>query len=126
MLKRNLRRNQAKPSELSEGAMAVQAAPDAAAKLTLAEAFVKKYPKSSARPDVAGYMANEITRVDDAGQRLTLAERYQKAFTNETELDRIRPTLIDSYARGNRVDEAFSLGAAVLAKQPDNIEVLTT
>ncbi len=48
----------AKPSEAeAKAAMAIQAAPDAAAKLTLAEAFVKKYPKSPARPDVAGYMA---------------------------------------------------------------------
>jgi len=118
---------EAKPSEAeAQAAMAVQAGPDATAKLTLAEAFIKKYPKSSARPDVAGYMANEISRVDDAGQRLILAERYQKAFTSEAELERIRPILIDAYARGKRVDEAFTMGAAVLAKQPDNIEVLTT
>ena len=45
----------------------------------------------------------EIARVPDAAQRLTLAERFQKSFTNEAELERIRPVLIDSYARGKRV-----------------------
>src|SRR6185503_6827141 len=118
---------EAAPSEAeAKAATAVKDAPDAAAKLALAEAFVKKYPKSSVRMEVARYIVIEIARVPDAAQRLALAERFQKSFTNEAELERIRPVLIDSYARGKRVDEAFSMGATMLAKQPDNIEVLTT
>ena len=59
---------QAKPSEAeAKAAMAVQAGPDATAKLTLAEAFIKKYPKSSARPDVAGYMVLRGEASDDGG-----------------------------------------------------------
>lgn len=124
-------RPQAKPTPKAPDAeikavTAINSAPDAAAKLTLAEAFVKKYPKSTLRLELAQYLAGEIARVTDDGQRLVLAEKFQKAFSIDAELERIRPVLIDGYVRAKRIDDAFTLGAMILAKQPDNIEVLST
>lgn len=105
---------------------AINGAPDAAAKLTLAEAFVKKYPKSTLRLELAQYLASEVARVSDVNQRLTFAERLNKLFSSDAELNSIRPVLIDSYVRAKRIDDAFSLGATILAKQPDNVGVLAT
>src|SRR5437667_12193561 len=62
---------------------AINAAPDAAAKLTLAEEFVKKYPKSPAVPQLAENLAVEIAKVPDAAQKLALADRFQKAFGDD-------------------------------------------
>jgi tetratricopeptide (TPR) repeat protein len=104
---------------------AISSAADAAAKLTAAEAFVKKYPKSTLRPEVAKTISNEIGSVKDAAQRLPLAERFLKTFTAEGESDRIRVLVIDDYARAKRGDDAFALGATALAKQPDNVAILT-
>lgn len=122
---------QAKPTpNVSEGegkaVTAINSAPDAAAKLTLVEAFVKKYPKSPLRAEVARYLTGQISRVQDDAQRLALAEKFQKTFPEDAESTRIPALVIDAYIRTKRVDEAFNLGANVLAKQPDNIEVLTT
>jgi hypothetical protein len=104
---------------------AVEAAPDAAAKLTAAEEFVKKYPKSTSRPQLAQYLVEQIAVIPDAAQRLALAERFQKTFTGEDELSRIRPILISSYIITNRVDDAFNLGATILASQSEDIRVLS-
>src|SRR5712691_5456782 len=60
---------------------AINSAADAPAKLTAAEAFVKKYPKSTARLSVANYIAAQIGQVSDAAQKLSLAEKFQKIFT---------------------------------------------
>lgn len=122
---------QAKPTPIvsegeSKAVTAINSAPDAAAKLTLAEAFVKKYPKSELRPEIARYLTGQISRVQDDAQRLALAEKFQKTFTGDAESERMRAIVVDAYVRTKRVDEAFNLGANILAKQPDNVEVLTT
>jgi hypothetical protein len=114
------------PEAEAKAATAIKTAPDAAGKLTLAEAFVKKYPKSTLRLQLAQYLISEISRVTDGGQRLTLAERLQKAFSNDAELDHIRPFVIESYVVAKRIDDAFSFGATTLAKQPDNVDALST
>ena len=114
------------PDAEMKAAAAINTATDAAAKLTQAEAFVKKYPKSTLRPEVAQLMTNEIGKVTDAGQRLTLAERFLKTFSGEGESDRIRTLVVDEYVGAKRVDDAFTLGATVLAKQPEHLGVLTT
>lgn len=104
---------------------AINAAPDAAAKLAAANEFIKKYPKSPVRLEVAKYVASQIAGVSDATQKLTLAESFQKTFTNENELEIILPTLLDSYFAAKRTDDAFNLGTSVLAKQPEHVGVLT-
>lgn len=117
-------KNKAPEAEV-KAVTAINSAPDAAAKLTQAEAFVKKYPKSTLRPQVAQSITSEIGRVTDAGQRLVLAERFIKTFNNDVESDRMKALVVDEYVRANRVDEAFTFGGTLLAKQPENITVLS-
>jgi len=114
------------PESEVKAAAAVTSAADATARLTAAEAFVKKYPKSSLRAEVAQGVANEIGKVADAAQRLSLAERYLKTFTNDAESEGMRGLMIDEYVRANRADDAFKMGATILAKQPENVGVLAT
>jgi hypothetical protein len=115
-------------TQLSEGeskaASAISEAPDVAAKLTAAAAFVKKYPKSSARMQIAEYVAGQIGQLKDQAQKLQLAEESKKVFTAEQEVMAIEEVVLDSYAVSYRVDEAFTLGTTMLAKNPDNLHIL--
>lgn len=110
----------------AKAANAIKAAPDAAAKLVAAEAFIQKYPKSQARPQVVEYMLGEIARVGDAAQKLALAEKFQKVFTGDKEVEVIRVVIIDAYVGAKRIDDAFTLGATILAQQPEYVPVLST
>ncbi len=109
----------------ASAANAVNAAPDASAKLAVAEQFIKKYPKSAVRLDVAKYVASQIGSVSDATQKMTLAENFQKTFTAENEQEIILPVILDAYFAAQRTDDAFKLGTSVLSKQPENVGVLT-
>ena len=104
---------------------AINTAPDPAAKLAAAGEFVKKYPKSSVREEVSGYLVGQIDQVPDATQKLALAETYQKIFTSEKELEAVRPVVLDAYFDAKRTDEAFALAASILAKQPENVFILS-
>jgi tetratricopeptide (TPR) repeat protein len=110
--------------EEAKALAAINSAPDAAAKLAAAESFVKTYPKSNARLGVANYVAGQIGQVIDAAQRLSLAEKFQKIFTEEKELNAVRPVILDAYVAANRVDEAFDLASKMLAKNPEDLRVL--
>ena len=92
------------PEAEMKAAAAINSAPDAAAKLQAAEAFVKKYPKSTLRLEVAQLVTNEIARLTDAGQRLTLGERFLKTFSGDGESDRIKTLVIGDYVTAKRVD----------------------
>jgi hypothetical protein len=113
------------PEAEANAANAINSAPDAAAKLAAANEFIKKYPKSAVRLNVAKYLAGQIGGVSDATQRLTLAESFQKTFTAENEQEVILPILLDAYFAANRTEDAFKLGTSVLSKQPENVGVLT-
>ena len=113
------------PEAEVKAAAAISSAPDVAAKLTQAEAFVKKYPKSTLRSQVVQSLTAEISRVADAGQRLILEERFLKTFSSDTESGYMKALVVDDYVHANRVDEAFNLGATTLAKQPENLGVLS-
>src|SRR6266568_1171047 len=102
----------------------INSAVDAQAKLTAAEAFVKKYPQSTARLSVANYIAAQIGLVSDAAQRLSLAEKFQKIFTEEKELNAVGPVILDAYIAANRLDDAFDLASKILAKNPEDLRVL--
>lgn len=121
---------QAKDVKVSDGerkaADKINKAADPAAKLQAADEFLKKYPKSSLRPQVAGYVASQITSVADAAQKLTLAENFMGKFTEPSEAEIIMPVLIDSYVAANRVDDAFRVGAQFLEKRPEDVYTLTS
>jgi hypothetical protein len=103
---------------------AIEAAPDVTAKLAAAEAFVKKSPKSPARQQLVAYIVDQIVGVSDPNQKLTLAQKFQTVFTEAGEANVIKSVEIDAYISLNKFDEAFAAGAAVLAKNPEDLQVL--
>lgn len=122
----NKEKNKPKVSEgESKGVDAINSAPDPAAKLAAGAEFVKKYPKSSLRSEVSGYLAGQIDQVGDAAQKLALAETFQKTFTADKEQEAIQPVILDAYLAAKRTDDAFTLAASILAKQPENVVLLS-
>jgi formamidopyrimidine-DNA glycosylase len=104
---------------------AINSAPDAAAKLAAAGEFVKKYPKSTLRPQVAKHVGAEISKVADASQKLKLAEDFQAVFKQEEDSESIGVIKLDALLTLKRIDDAFSQGAALLAKQPENVAIMS-
>ena len=103
---------------------AITAAPDPAAKLKAAAAFIKKYPKSALRPKVAALAADQIAGVTDAAQKISLAQEYQTIFNDPSDQELIMPVLIDGLASANRFDEAFAKGTEYLTAHPDSLRIL--
>jgi hypothetical protein len=105
-------------------AQAVNAAPDAAGKVKAGGDFVKKYPKSALRSDIARNLVDQIHDVPDGTQKVTLAQQFQSAFNDPAEEEMILPVLIVGYSDAKRPDEAFAAGSAYLAQHPDSVGVL--
>src|SRR5215471_960200 len=113
----------ASPDEIKM-AQAIEAAPDATAKATAAAEFVKKFPKSSLRPIIAGKLADQIRDVTNADQKITLAQQFKSTFNAPAEEEMIMPVLIVGYADAKKPDDAFSAGSTFLAQHPDSVSVL--
>lgn len=111
------------PEAEAKAAKAIEAAPDANAKFVAAEAFVKKYPASKARPQLAQYLAGQVFGVTDPTQKLAVAQKYIALFTEPMEAKLVEPALIDSYVQLKRFDEAFDRGAAYLANDAEDVHV---
>src|SRR5215510_13776254 len=104
---------------------AVNSAPDATAKLAAATEFVHKFPKSTSRLRVAEVVADEIGKMPNATDAIPLAEKAQTVFTAEDEqMNVMKPLLVSTYNRGGRIDDSFKVAAEVLAKRPDDINLL--
>lgn len=117
---------QSAPSDGEQKALAkIESAPDVAAKLAAAGEFVKKYPKSSLRSKVVSYVTQEVNKIQDGAQRITQLESMQTVFKDPSDAGIIEPILVDSYFSANRVDDAFRVAAAHLAKNPNDVAVLT-
>ena len=108
-----------------EAGMKVQTAPDAATKLKAAGEFVKKYPQSTQRAMIVGYVVQEINNSPDAAQKILLLENALTVFKEQGDVDIITPILIDVYINANRLDDAFRTGAAAVAKNPNDVVTLT-
>ncbi len=104
---------------------AIQRATNPTTKLTAAEDFIAKFPNSTARLSVAEVIAGEIPKVKNGMVALTLLERAQAIFTSEKEREVLKPAALEAYVIGNRPDDAFALAAEMLAKNPDDLQVLT-
>jgi tetratricopeptide (TPR) repeat protein len=117
--------NAPKVSEAEMQALkAIDALPDPAAKLAAVSEFLKKYPKSAARLQIAERVADEISKTKDTAQAITLAEKAQTIFTSEPELRIIKGVALEAYAAGNRADDAFKLAGEILAKNPEDVRTL--
>lgn len=103
---------------------AFNAATEAGAKLTAAEEFVKKYPKSAVLPQLALKVAVEISQLKDSTQKLALADRFEKTFNDDKSLTIVRSARLDAYVASNQTDEAFTLAASILAKDPEELHTL--
>src|ERR671924_464614 len=74
-------KNQPKASDAEiKEARKVEAATDAQGRMQAASAFLKKYPKSELRPQIAGLVVDKINGVTDPAQRLTLAQSFRTTF----------------------------------------------
>ena len=93
-------------------------------KLTAAEDFVAKFPNSNARVNVAETIAGEILKIKNGAVALALLERAQAVFTSDQEREIFKPVALEAYAIGNRMDDAFRVAGELLAKNPDDVNVL--
>jgi hypothetical protein len=100
---------------------AIDALTDPATKLKAVDDFLKKYPKTPARMNLAEALANEIAKVNDSAQAISLGESARTLFTSDEELEAIRGVLLDSYVKANRADDAFKLGTEILTKNPEEV-----
>jgi hypothetical protein len=103
---------------------AVMTAPDPAVQIKAAADFIKKYPKSTLRPKMAHDLAEKIDAATDPAQKVTGAQAYREIFKEQSEQELIAPALIDGLVQSKRPDEAFTVGAEILAKSPESLEVL--
>src|ERR1044071_7538076 len=114
------------PSDAEQKAVAkIEAAPDVTAKLQAAGEFIKKYPTSSLRAKVVTYVALEINKIEDKAQRATQLEGTLTVFKEPSDAEVINPILVDAYFKASRYDDAFRVAAGYLAKNPNDVTVLT-
>lgn len=103
----------------------VQAAADPAAKLKAAEDFIKKYPKSTQRAGVVTHVVGEISNVSDPAQKITQLESAMTIFKEPADSDILAPVLLNAYINAKRVDDAFGFAEKALAKNPNDVTMLT-
>ncbi|MCA1616522.1 MAG: hypothetical protein LC800_20990 [Acidobacteria bacterium] len=108
------------PAEELKAAQAVEAATDAALALAAAAEFVKKYPKSTLRMDVARVAADKVFATTDAALRVTHGEGYLKIFTAPEEANLINPRLVRDYVAATRLDDAYRVGALAAVEKFDD------
>ncbi len=107
-----------------QAAKKVQAASDGAAALQSGGEFIKKYPKSTLRLQVAQLVAGKISQTADNSQKISLAENFPTVFNQPGEADVITPTLVDAYSKANKFDEAFQKVSPWLEKNPEDVRTL--
>ena len=100
----------------------INKAQGAEAKIQAAAEFLKKYPQSPLRPQVADAIASEVSATTDPQLKASLAETYLSLFNAPGEAERVGFHLMDAYIMGERAEDAFRAGAAWLQKNPDDVE----
>jgi hypothetical protein len=95
------------------------------AKLQAAAEFLKKYPKSALRPRVAEAAAAIVLAEQDPQLRISLAETYKVIFNQPGEADSVAGELLASYINAGRAEEAFTHGREWLAKNPEDVNILS-
>ncbi|HLG14028.1 MAG TPA: hypothetical protein VJH03_05785 [Blastocatellia bacterium] len=113
------------PGPEREALTKINTAPDAQTKLQLAGEFVKKFPKSIKRAELAAHVGGEIAKVQDNAQQITLLETFLTVFDNPNETQMATLGLIDAYIKASRFDDAFRLAGTHLEKDPNDVAALT-
>ena len=105
-------------------AKAVKTAPDPVVQLKAASDFIKKYPKSTLRPELARELAQKIANGTDPAQKITEAQTYRDIFNEPAEQELIAPILVEGLLTAKRTDEAFTTGGEFLKTHPESLDVL--
>jgi hypothetical protein len=122
--------NKSKPADAKvssgerDAAAKIDKAKGAEAKLQAGVEFVKKYPTSTLRPQVAKVVASEILNTSDTQTKVSLAQTYLEFFNQPDETALVNDALLNAYLNAGQSDEAFKMGAARLAKNPDDVDLL--
>src|ERR1043165_4925029 len=122
--------NKAKQSDVKvsggerDAAAKIDKAQGAEAKLQAGAEFVKKYPKSALRPQVAQKIADEIAKTQDNQLKISLAQTYLGFFTDPSEAALVNDALMNAYLAAGKADEAFKMGDERIAKNPEDIDTL--
>jgi hypothetical protein len=94
------------------------------AQLQASAEFVKKYPKSVVRPQIAKQLAEEISGTQDRALKISAAQTYLEFFNQPAEADAVEPLLIAAYLDNNQLDEGFRATATWLGRHPEDINML--
>jgi hypothetical protein len=86
--------------------------------------FIKKYPKSTLRPQVAKAVADEIAKTSEEQLKISLAETYLDFFSDPSEAALVNDALLNAYINAGSTDKAFKMGSGRLAKNPEDIDLL--
>ena len=107
-----------------EAAQKLEKAKGTEAKLQLAAAFVKKYPQSPLRAQIADQIAREIAETTDHQAKGSLAQAFLDIFNLPEEAPLVSASLLNSYINTGQTQDAMTLGAQWLAKHPDDVEAM--
>jgi hypothetical protein len=94
------------------------------AQLQASAEFVKKYPKSVVRPQIAKHLAEEINAIQDRAQKISAAQTYLEFFNEPAEADAVEPALIEAYLDNKQLDEGFRAAAPWLERHPEDVATL--
>jgi len=107
-----------------EAAQKIEKAKGTEARLQAAAAFLKKYPQSSLRAQVAQGLAEEIRLTEDHQQKASFAQVFLDIFTLPEEVQLVNASLLNAYINTGRTEEALKMGNEWLAKHPDDIQTM--
>ncbi|HKP47785.1 MAG TPA: hypothetical protein VJT50_14385 [Pyrinomonadaceae bacterium] len=107
-----------------DAAQKIEKAAGAQAKLDAAANFVKKYPQSALRRQIAESIAQVIAQTTDASAKGKLAQTFLGIFNQPDEASLVTLALLTAYMNTGQTQDAMRLGAEWLAKNPDDIAVL--
>ena len=107
-----------------EMAQKIEKAKGTEAKLQAAAAFVKKYPQSPLRGQIAEGIAREISESTNNEAKGSLAQTFLEIFNLPEEAPLVTASLLNSYINTGQTQDAMRLGSEWLVKHPDDISVL--
>ena len=117
------------PGQISDGEREalkkIEAAPTIDAKLKAAGDFLKKYPKSRVRGEVANRVVAKIGETQDHAQKITLCESFLTVFKEPADADIINPILVDAYLKSDKVNDAFRVAGPWLERNQTDVSALT-
>lgn len=96
------------------------ATPDAA--LTAAQAFMAKYPKSAALPQVEIAVYNKILDAPADEKRISLIGSFKQAFPASDRTIQLERTMVDYHTKAGQEAEARRILTAYTTKFPDEVD----